>query len=56
MLRGIPGEKYKIRNERPEENVEIEIGKADENKIIRDSNVISYSSACYSIIGFYEDE
>lgn len=56
MLEGEPGQTYKIRNDRPEQETETEIAEADENGILRDSCGRSYSSGAYEVLEEVDDE
>ena len=56
ILKGEPGAKYRIMNNRPEQTNKTEIAEADENGVIRDEDGKSYSSGAYAIIEKTEED
>lgn len=56
MLEGEAGQTYKVRNDRPEQETDIEIAEADENGVLRDSRGRSYSSGAYKVLDEVDDD
>lgn len=56
LLEGEPGQRYRVRNERPEQDVEMEVAEADDDGVLRDGKGRSYSAGTYSILEEVGDE